>query len=282
MHINITPLSYKAINEVLINAKQSVPAKGIWLELHSEYNIGKREGESINLNAKSRIHIANIVKELIGLDPRVDHYHELTQMSRTQISKRTRKEKFISLPPREAFVEVRILNQDDCDAGYQGMIVKDALAIEKKCIISVENFDTFANIQKSNLECVSDIAGDTLFIVFAGDNIANPKAVQELKQKSDALWVHYGDYDPAGIHISLVRLKADRLIVPSLKAKQSLLEMSNPELFAQQSVQLHHVLPFTQHGIAEHIAFMKDNRVAVIQEQLTSHQIPLTLLTIKK
>ena len=278
MHLSIDALAYKAINNALSKGKETVAAKGIWLELNSEYNIGILQADKILLNSKDRIDIAKIVKNQTDLDPRFDHYEDLTQMSRTEISKRTRNEKFLSLPPREAFVEVRILSQDICAPGYQGMLVDDLLAIEKKCIISIENFDTFTNAQRKTLQCALPIAGETLVLVFAGDNVASPKAFKELIKLNSTPWLHYSDFDPAGLHIGAVRIKCDYLIIPNPNSFTQLIKLSKPATYHEQSVQFNSVSKRNILNLAEHISFMQLHNIAVMQEQLTSHEISLVLL----
>lgn len=282
MLLDITPSTYKAINEVMLTAKQFVAAKGIWLQIYSEYSIGVRQGNQIELDAQSRIDIAKLVKVQTELDPRKDNYADLKEKSRTEISILTRHEKFISRPPRSAFVEVRILSDDYCLPGYAGMLVADILALDKHCIISIENFDTFANIQRSDLACLKALPTDNLVIVFAGDNIASPKAVKELRTKIDKPWIHFGDYDPAGIFISLLRLKADSIILPTLSvAENIMIELSNEAVFDEQYAQLRGVIKVgTNKAITEHVTFIAMNKIAVMQEQLIAHKITLTLLQI--
>jgi hypothetical protein len=280
MDLNITAQSYKQINVALINAKDLVPASGIWLDLHSEYNIGIRQGNHIALSAKSRIEIANLVKKSIGLDPRKHHYSDLKAMSRTQVSALTKDEKLISLPPREKFVEVRLLIKDYCAPGYQGMLVDDVLALDNQCIISIENFDTFSNIQRGDLNCTMTLSGQTMCVVFAGDTKANPKAVKALMTSNTTPWIHYGDYDPAGLHIGMVRLKVDYIIVPKATERERLLALSNEKVHKRQYVQLNIIKAFTQPEIAEHITFIKKNNIAVMQEQLISHQVGLILIKV--
>jgi hypothetical protein len=276
MDFEITALAYKDINDALINGKAEVPAKGIWLRLNSEYNIGTRDNKCFLLTSADRVKTAEIVKKVTDLDPRLDNYAELTKMSRTQISKKTRFEKFLSLPPRADFLEVRILTEDGTPPGYKGMLVEDFLAQNVTCIISVENFDVFANLQTSNLDCIKALAGEVLYIVFAGDNKANPKVIKKLKSLVKVPWVHFGDFDPAGIHISKVRLNADYLILPEIK-NETLLKLNNPLKFQDQNVQLKNIKAI-EGPLTEYIDFISSNEVAIMQEQLISHQIPLTLV----
>ena len=282
MLLDITASTYKAINDVMLTGKQFVAAKGIWLQIHKEYSIGVRQGQQIELNAQSRIDIAKLVKAQTDLDPRKDNFSDLQAKSRTEISLLTRHEKFISRPPRSAFVEVRILSANFCVPAYCGMLVLDVLSLEMNRIISIENFDTFANIQRTDLDCICALPNEDLVIVFAGDNMASPAAIQELRAKSDKPWVHFGDYDPAGIHISIFRLKADAIILPDFASvKDILLGLSKRNVFEEQYAQLNSIIKVGSGiAISDHISFIAEQSIAVMQEQLIAHKVKLKLFQI--
>jgi hypothetical protein len=282
MQLDITPASYKAINEVMQTGKEFVSAKGVWLQIHLEYNIGVRQGNQIQLDSQSRISIALLVKKQTDLDPRKDNYSELKDKSRTEVSKLTRHEKFISRPPREAFVQVRILNDEYCSPGYLGMVVTDVIELEMNYILSIENFDTFANIQRGDLDCLNLLATDKLVVVFAGDSIASPKAIKLLRDNIKISWTHFGDYDPAGILIAISRLKSNQIILPAIHARTQLTTISNLSIFDKQCSQLASINQLkSDKTVIEHISFIANNKVAVMQEQLIAHKIPLVLISLK-
>lgn len=274
----MTRAYYKAINKAVINGTDTVPAKGVWLEFNADYGIGTRQRNTILLGPKCRISISEIVKNMTNLDPRIDHYDDLSEMTRTQLSKKTPYEKLLSLPPREAFVEVRVLTKDHCKSGYQGMLVDDVNVLKKNCIISVENFDVFANIQIEHIRCASQLAGDSMVVIFTGDNVANPKAIKKLMKLNSVPWVHFGDYDPAGIHIGIVRLEADYLIIPTNMDFGEFKNINNKDKFEGQTVQLNKIVTCTNGEVYSHVSFIKNNCVAVMQEHLISHEIPLSLI----
>jgi hypothetical protein len=282
MRLDITPSTYKAINEVMLTAQKVVLAKGIWLQFYHEYNIGHREGKYLKLNAQARIDIATLVKNQTGLNPRKDNYNDLKVKSRTEISTLSRDEKFISKPPRGDFVEVRTLDFDYSAPGYSGILVKDALELEAQCILSIENFDTFANIQRSDLSCLRPLATGMILVVFAGDSKASPKAVKELRSKSKLPWVHFGDYDPAGIHIALFRLKANFIMLPELAMVESqLIGKSNKLVYERQREQLSLIEGYNGgDDISIHISLIVKHHIAVMQESLIAHRITLCALQV--
>tara|TARA_B100000809_G_C15063262_1_gene503211 strand:+ start:361 stop:1200 length:840 start_codon:yes stop_codon:yes gene_type:complete len=279
MQLDITPRSYKAINIALRNATSTVSFKGIWEELYTEYNIGVRIGSLIHLDASARIKIAEVIKQQVDLDPRIDHYDELIKLSRTEVSKRTRYEKLISLPPREAFVETRTLDKDFVKPGYEGMLVEDIVSLKPQCIISVENFDTFANLQRGQLSCANSFSGDDVFLIYVGDNQASPKSVQKLRDTYQLQWIHFGDYDPAGIHIGLVRLSADYLILPILEHSDFIKNSSNTKKFHQQHIQLNKIMSIKSPALKPHLDFIASNEIAVMQESLIGHEITLQVIS---
>lgn len=282
MQLKINASSYKVINAAIRIAQDRVPARGIWLEFHREYGVGKRSGKELLITPQERITIAEHVKNLTDLDPRVDDYEKLSNMDRIQKSKITRFEKLMSLPPRETFLEVRILpRQTSTPAGFQGMLVDQFISLEASCIISVENFSVFANLQKENLECLSGTFNGDYHVVYVGDNVASPKAVKSLRELSTVPWINFGDFDPSGIHIGVTRLKADFLILPLLEQQHTILmKLNNSKKYEDQYIHANLIASYQDTSIKKHIDFILDKHIAIMQEQLISHSVSLDLVQV--
>jgi hypothetical protein len=174
------------------------------------------------------------------------------------------------------------LNDEYCSPGYLGMVVTDVIELEMNYILSIENFDTFANIQRGDLDCLNLLATDKLVVVFAGDSIASPKAIKLLRDNIKISWTHFGDYDPAGILIAISRLKSNQIILPAIHARTQLTTISNLSIFDKQCSQLASINQLkSDKTVIEHISFIANNKVAVMQEQLIAHKIPLVLISLK-
>lgn len=282
MQIKINAINYKVINSALKVASSLVANKGVWLKFHKEYGIGSISGKNLLLTATERSTIADIVKKQTDLDPRIDDYEKLSNMDRIEKSKITRFEKLMSLPPREKFLEVRMLSCDAYPVGFQGMLVEQLCSLEPECIISVENFDVFVNLQRKHLDCIKNIYQGTYYIVYVGDNIASPKAVKALREKTDTIWINFGDFDPSGIHIGVTRLKSDYLVLPSLEHKEILLKLNNPEKHSNQHVHANIVNAYESKTLKDYLTFIEKHHIAIMQEQLISHDFILCLVRVSR
>jgi|TARA_B110000211_G_C14093145_1_gene560689 hypothetical protein len=278
VQIKINATNYKVINTALKIASSSVPKNGVWLKFHKEYGLGVISGKNLLLTATERYTIAEIVKKQTDLDPRIDDYKVLSTMGRIDKSKLTRYEKLMSLPPREKFLEVRMLSCDTYPVGFQGMLVDQLCSLEPECIVSVENFDVFVNLQRKHLDCIKEIYEGVYYIVYVGDNIASPKAVKALREKTDAIWINFGDFDPSGIHIGVTRLKSDYLLLPSLEYKENLVKLNNPEKHSSQHVHSNIVNSYECKTLRSYITFIEKHHIAIMQEQLISHDLILSLV----
>lgn len=277
MSISISEQDYHQLSKHLRLATDTVPAKGIWLALLNEYNAGTRQLDIITLTATNRLFIREKVKELIGFDPVDDPPEELSKRTRTQISEIGKNEKFISLKPREMYIEYRVLSSKTDTQGYIGGCVEQILGLGIRTVISVENFDTFASISYRQLfEAIN--TSKPILLVYRGDNIASPKAVINLRNSFEGAWLHFGDFDPQGINIGLVNMKANGIILPALDDVKANLSLSQREIYIRQNENL--ALVHMETPLKDHIELMKSKEVAIMQEHICAHQLRLTCILI--
>jgi hypothetical protein len=277
LSITISEHDYRQLGRYLEVASDSVPAKGIWLAFFNEYNTGSRQGDMIKLTASNRLFIREKVKGWIGFDPVDDPAEELAQHTRTENSGRGKNEKFLSLKPREVFLEYRILTPTSDTQGYLGGDVNQVLALNVNTIISIENFDTFAYIQHSQLSKVIGKA-ESIILVYRGDNIASPKAVLALRSAYKKVWFHFGDFDPQGINIGVVDMQAQGLILPTIEAICENLSLSQKDVYINQNKQL--ILAHIETSLSKHLKLMESEELAIMQEHICSHQLPLVNISI--
>jgi len=277
LSITINEQDYRQLSKYLTIASDNVPATGIWLAFQNEYNVGSRQNELINLSATNRSFIRDKVKHLTGFDPVDDPAEELAQHTRTENSRRGKKEKFLSLKPREVFLEYRILTATSATQGYLGGDVNQILALNVNTLISIENFDTFAYIQHSQL---SKVIGEeeTIIVIYRGDNIASPKAVLALRNAHKGAWFHFGDFDPQGINIGVVDMKAHGLILPTIEAIRENLTLSQKDVYLNQNKKL--MAAHIDTSLAKHLKLMKSEELAIMQEHICAHQLPLVNVSV--
>lgn len=279
MSISISEQDYHQLSKHLRLASDTVPAKGIWLALLNEYNAGTRQLDIITLTATNRLFIREKVKELIGFDPVDDPAEELSKLTRTQISEFGKNEKFISLKPREMFIEYRVLTSEIDTQGYLGGCVEQILALGIKTVISVENFDTFVSITHEQLSVAVD-TNKAILVVYRGDNKASPKAVTALRKSNVGMWYHFGDFDPQGINIGIVEIKANGLILPTLESIRANLSLSQYHVYSRQNEKL--LDTHMEEGLNPYLSLMKTEKLAIMQEHMCAHGLALTNVSLKQ
>lgn len=275
MSITIGQQDYYQLSKHLRTASDNVPAKGVWLALLNEYNIGSRHLDLITLTATERAFIRQKVKNLTGFDPVNDPAEKLAQRTRTQNSELGKNEKFISLKPREAFLEYRILTSNADTQGYLGGAVEHVLSLGIATVVSVENFDTFASVSYTQLsEAIH--TSEPVIVVYRGDNIASPKAVSTFRSRLKGTWLHFGDFDPQGINIGIVDMRADGLILPMLEDITANLSLSQQEVYLRQNKNL--MLAHIETPLKAHIELMESEKLAIMQEHICARQLRLVTI----
>ncbi len=269
---------YFQLSKYLKTASDNVPAKGIWLAFYNEYNIGCHQCDLIKLTATDRAFIREKVKGLTGFDPVNDPAEKLAKCTRTKNSEFGKNEKFISLKPREAFIEYRVLMSQADTQGYLGGDVEQVLSLGIKTVVSVENFDTFASATYGLLsEAIK--TSEPVILIYRGDNIASPKAVIALRQAFIGKWFHFGDFDPQGINVGVVDMKANGLILPVLADILANHSLSQKEVYLRQNENL--ILTHIETPLKEHLELMKSKKLAIMQEHICAHNLRLTTVLCK-
>lgn len=288
MTLSIKASGYKAIQDVVLKAKARVNKTSFWKQIHNELGIGIEAKDHFSLSASDRLTLSEKIKDVTGFDPRKDKYADLTSQTRTENSAGGYDEKLFSQKPREPFVEVRYCFEA-ITSGYMGLTVDDALRLAPDVIVSIENFDTFVTITRDYAldYLLSERPSKRVLFVYRGDNVANPKALQHLRSCFAGEWIHFGDFDPQGLRIGIIDMKADKIIIPDFTELSLLLqqypllnrrENYNAQRSALMSLCKIKDAPNDVVNVIEHV---KRYKLAVMQEPLYSRFVKLTLLALR-
>ena len=285
----ITKALYKSIWSVLSAAKVQIRLTNNWQNLHDEYGIGRVSPctKWLQLSSTDRMELVNWVVRQTGADPRHVSYEQAISRSRTQVAEFTNEEKGISSEPRSDHVELRSFNgfigkYTHSDNGYLGLKVSEIISMPFTYLVTIENFDTFVDMRAEHLPMLPI---DKTLLVFRGDNKAHPRAVKKLLEQTTANRVHYGDYDSAGLMIGLKSMgKNTTLVLPDLKqiGGEKLSKLSKLSSFAKQEnilQQLERQADDLPVNISSHLQIIRKHNIAVTQQSLMAHQVPLTLLS---
>lgn len=277
MPFEINERCYTFISNALKKATEKVNYNGIWLNFNLHYGIGERDGKFLKLSSSDRKKIAEITLSKTDLDPRRDNVCELTKMNRTEVAGISRFEKLLSIPPREKYVEIRILSESSHPPGYQGVLVESLILSKPNIVISVENFDTFSSLNLEDLPPFFQTTKPPITLLYVGDNKASPKAVSEIKRRLDSNWYHFGDFDPQGIMIGLRRMGVTKLIIPPLNDIPYLKSLSNTSLFRKQKTAYHFLLNNISRN-KEILTSIGEYELAITQEVLVARKLKLHII----
>lgn len=271
--MKLTAPQYDRLRKDLCRCLPEVAYSGVWAQLHREYGFGTRVQQQLQLDAGTRKSVRDWIIKTHGCDPMKETLLERREQSRTQISFTGADEKWQTQRPRAPFVEARMLRGPRVDKqnSYRGIHIKDLGAQSIDYLVTVENFDTFVTLEPTFFaELIPDTKGQTLWVVYRGDNKAAPVAVKTLIETNKQLGSHYhfGDFDPAGIVIGLAS-GASHLILPCLS---ELHELSDAVRREDKFNKQHQAWPTTERitsgPLAEYSRRMLKDRLAPQQEAM--------------
>jgi len=277
---DINAKNYISMASVVLKAKPEVPVNRLWEMLHDNYGIGIRGIGVFSLTPGHRVKLFELVKKEIGLNLKTDKYQDLKSLSQTVLSGKSNRAKSLSAKPRAPFIEFRYFDGKTIERGYHGLKVSHILTLEIDVVLSVENFDTFVSLSTEQLVNFGFKRSEKVLVVFRGDSRASPKAVQAFRKAYTGRWVHFGDFDPKGLHIGAVELKAHTLLLPTLSfLNQCKPAFNQPDLYNKQRLFVD-IIPVQNEKLRELVTIMVAGELALEQEHLIAREVPLTFVKV--
>lgn len=268
-----------ALLKALLQHKIKVPSKGLWKKAYDNYNIGTQDLSKSRVNYFITSQDRSKIKDLLianGIDPENDTPESLNKESRTESSKKRTNEKLISKKVKEDYISIRItgLNNTE-DLSFTGMPYYKALEMEFDYILVIENFETFIYVDVTLLPLPQDVG--RVAVIYRGDKDSSPRGLtQFLNNWNNKSKVYYwGDFDPIGISIAISKEKYDAIILPFIDSKD-MSEYSKIDVYYRHES----YMPKLEKNIvlSSFIEKMKNEKLAITQELLMSHDFPLVLL----
>jgi hypothetical protein len=278
--LDINAKNYISMANVVLKAKSEVPVNKLWNMLNENYGIGIRGIGVFSLTSGHRVQLLELVKKEIGLNLKTDKYLDIKSMPQTELSGKSNRAKSLSAKPRAPFVELRYFDGKTIERGYHGLKVSHILTLKIDVVLSVENFDTFVSLSTEQLVNFGFEIGEKILLVFRGDSRASPKAVQAFRKLYTGHWSHFGDFDPKGLHIGAVELKAHTLLLPTLDfLTQSKPAFSQPDLYNKQRSFVD-IISVQNEQMRELVTVMMADELALEQEHLMAREVPLEFVKI--
>jgi len=282
--------AYKAISRALRAGKDTVLANSLWLGIHSETGLGRRNGRSIVFSHTDLEALRRYGESLGGVDP----LHNTLEGSRIDVAAITPDEKYSADSVFGDLLVIATLGSacvplrgehasTSAPAGIVlsvpiGMVDVERLSHQK--LLIVENG---AILPVCDRLCLPPQWTNTL-VLYRGHR-ENAKHVKALihAQPTENLGMLY-DFDPAGLSMAMTHNKGTVLIPdPSYLTdidSALLARINQPRLFHRQHEQCNQLTrSLVQEGWKSVLGIMVQRRLAVTQENMVAGRIPIIAVT---
>jgi hypothetical protein len=228
-----------AINE----SKERVSLKTkSWRVLHEEYNIGLVQGYDLKLTAQDRARLEELIRLEMGLKLQETAIADLSAMNREEALAHTYDEKLAGKKVKAQRLAFKVLagqrlhiNQQQYNLpGYChiDMSLDQLHSIEHSCIIIVENYRCFDQLQKIKLNLPSEYKNP--LVIYRGDNVYSEQALRQLLKATGLPVIAMFDIDLQSLLMAYSFPYVLGLMCVSLPELDDLLHKGNAELYTKQ------------------------------------------------
>jgi len=213
-----------------------------WRLLHEEYNIGLAQGYDLKLSVQDRAELQKIIRLETGLNFQEITVADLSAMNREEALVHVYDEKLAGKKVKAQRLAFKVLagqrlhiNQQQYDLPdycHIDMCLDQLHSIEHSCIIIVENYRCFDQLQKIKLNLPSDY--ENPLVIYRGDNKYSEQTLRQLLEIARLPVIAMFDIDLKSLQMACSFPYVVGLICVSLPELDRLLEKGNAELYAKQ------------------------------------------------
>ncbi len=275
---------FDVVQRALQKAVSKVKLNVTWRHIHAETGIGDTVGLSLVLTHEDRMQLRDWVIRNTGVDPLSKESIGTTRMA---VAQQGRDEKLAASRVFGAMVMVARadgtalkLTAGPATVPPSALLNVDpeALIVEQEPVVVVENGAVMRHWHELNLP--DQVKSAVLIYRGHGDDAHH--VVDLLKGGGAACRVGFFDFDPAGLQMGLT-LPIDALLVPAewpaLTADCAWVrDYNKSEAFWQQGASLQYLKQHASPSLAMLVAHMEQHQLALTQEHIVSHRLPLQLV----
>lgn len=271
------------IQKALQRADRKVKLTKTWIDMHNALGVGEIVGASLILSTTDRDLLRDWVKNNAGIDPLSN---DNLGDSRMDVALQGRDEKLASGSVFGSMIQVARANGGAIDLttgsatvppGSLLSVDPDHLKVSHETIILVENGAVMRDWHRLHLP--DSLQSALLIYRGHGENAAD--VLKVLSEGGASSKIGFFDFDPAGLQMGLTA-PVDALLIPAYWKSFTddspwVRDFNKPSAFWQQGGNLRYLdrhAPDTLKPIIEHI---KQHLLALTQEHLVSHEIPLRI-----
>jgi hypothetical protein len=268
----------KVIENALQSEKALFPLNQSWQYLHQQYNIGRTQGNRLELTRQDKAELQVLVEKVTGIDFEQTTVTNFAVMHREQALAFAMDEKLAGQAVKRERLAIKALTSlalkinDQVyslpDCGHLDMALADIARTGHNAIIVIENYRCFDRLGKLSLYLPEHYA-DPL-VLYRGDNSYSENTVRQLLIKLDLPVLVMADIDPKGLVIAQSTVNVVGLIAPYLADLEAFLSdrrKANPGLYAKQLAACQAALAGSPHDLIRKMwGMLKRHQAGIVQE----------------
>ncbi|MCX7098105.1 MAG: hypothetical protein NTV43_09425 [Methylococcales bacterium] len=268
----------KVIERAIRSNLNLFPLNTSWAYLHKHYNIGRTQGNKLEINQQDKDDLLALVKAEMGIDLTQSSCADFMEMNREAVLAMAIDEKLAGRAVKQARLAIRSsagkplkINGHSYslpEPGFLDLGLVDIHSSAHNFILVVENFPCFDHLTAMRLDLPGEYA-DPL-VVFRGDNYYSQQTVRLLLSKLALPVLVMADLDPQGLMIVQSFTNVAGLIAPSLADLEVLFKdkrIANPQLYDKQLMGCQTALANSPYRLIRQLwQMMHNHQAGIVQE----------------
>jgi len=266
------------IERAIRSELQIFPLNQSWEYLHQEYNIGRTQGNKLEVTPQDKKELLALVKHEAGIDLGQVSVADFAGMNREEALSVALDEKLAGQTVKKdrlaikAFAGRTLKINGEAFAlpgsGYLDMALADITSTAHSCILLIENYRCFDRLANMRLN-LADQYADPLAL-FRGDNTYSENTVRRFLEQLNLPVLVMSDIDPKGLIIAQSFPNVIGLLAPTLVDLEVLLkdqQKANPKLYEKQLAGCRNALSRSPHAVISHLwEMMNTHQAGIVQE----------------
>ena len=266
------------IERAIQSDNQVFPLNQSWMFLHQEYNIGRMQGNKLEVTSQDKDELLALVKLETGVDLGEISVVDFAAMNREQVLSFALDEKMAGQAVKKDRLAIKTLagyslkiNGESFSlpgSGHLDMALSDLSSTAHHCILLIENYRCFDSLEKMRLN-LPDQYADPL-VLFRGDNVYSENTVRRLLAQLNLPVLVLADLDPQGLIIAQSFPNVIGLVAPCLADLEALFkdkQKVNSKLYEKQLAGCGNSLSSSPHSLIRHLwEMMKTHQAGIVQE----------------
>lgn len=232
------------VAEKAIKAKlELVPLHKSWQFFHEEYNVGLPQGTKLKLREQDRAKLKEMIRLETGVNLQQTAVADFSNMNREQALEHGTNEKLAGKKVKDLRLAFKTLAEQPLKInqqqyllpvnGHMDMCLDQLKSIEHNCILIIENYRCFDQLQQIKLKLPTQY--NQPLVVYRGDNYYKENTLRQLLATTNLPVIAMLDIDLKSLMIACSFPRVIGLMCMSVPEFEVLLqEKGNAELYAKQ------------------------------------------------